>query len=332
MTLMDEISSILGLIPLNSTNVTKFPDAEDSSSFYSILIYITHAIGIPISLLVMYLSFIDRTIKKNYKYLLGNMAVCNFFVLVGDLVSVLVHKYVVDNELLYTPFRCTLREIWAQTFGACYYNSVPLVSIHRYMIVVHKMDNFFTNKIILCMCLSVYWPILYPILAFASPSHLLRDNCGYMYWFPFIREFLLVPVIILSLASVFCIIKFYLFLRKHIKTEIVQRNLLKLQDERSLLKAMIIQGIIPLVCCVPNAILLILVTLFNNQIDLGNVFGITFFELLAHIVAFLFYSYVAFDGLLTLICVPPYRMIIICWWQKYLQCKSTVQTFITVIE
>ncbi len=327
---MDEISSYLWLVPLNSPNTTKIPSSTCTFSNMCIQIYVSNAIGIPVNLLVLYLSFIDKTIKKNYKYFLGNIAICNLFTLLSILFMNFLEKYLTDSDLLFTPFLCTLYEIWFQTFATCYYNSIPLVSIHRYMIIVREMDHVFTNKIILCMCLSVYWPILYPILAFGSPTHLLRVYCGYMYWFPFIREFMLVPAIILSIASIFCIVKFHLFLRKHMKTEIVQRNLLRLKDERSLLTAITIQGILPLVCYVPNAILLILAALLNNLIDVQqswNIFGITISDLIAHIKMFFYYSCLALNGLLILFCVRQYRKIIVGWWRKRSQSTSTVQSF-----
>ncbi len=327
MTLMDEISFVLGLIPLNSTNTTKIPSPTCTFSNMCIQIYVSNVIGIPINLLIMYLSFTDKTIKKKYIYLLGNIAICNFFILVSNFVSNLVHNYVIDNDLLFTPFLCTLYEIWAQTFTVCYYNSISLVSIHRYMIVVNEMDRVFTNKIILCMCLSVYWPILYPILAFGSPTHLVIDYCGYMYWFPFIREFLLVPAGILNIVSVFYIIKLFRFLRKEMKTTTLRRDASRLKDERSLLIAMTVQGILPLVCHVPTALVMILCALLKNcQNQSWNIFGITVLELIVDITGILYFSLTALDGLLTLYCIRPFRKIIVGWWRNHLQNKSTVQS------
>ena len=103
MTLVDAISSILGLIPLNSNNTTVPPPADYSSSFLFREVYVVCSIGIPLNLFVIYLSFFHKSIKNNYKYLVGNVAVCDILLLGSLLNYNLVHMYVVDNDLMYTP-------------------------------------------------------------------------------------------------------------------------------------------------------------------------------------------------------------------------------------
>ena len=145
MTIIDIFAPILGLSPLNRS-LEHIPDPLFTSTILYKEIYVVFAIGVPLNLMVMYVSFIDKTIEHNYKYLLGNLALCDILYLAGLLVSNLVHVYVTANHINYTPFSCTLYRIWMDAFGACFMNAIPLISINRYFVIVRENGDIFTNR------------------------------------------------------------------------------------------------------------------------------------------------------------------------------------------
>lgn len=326
MTLSSTISSLLGLVPLDSNNTSTAPPADYDSSFLFRQVYVVCFIGIPLNLFVVYLSFVNKSIQNNYKYFLGNIAICDILFLYGLLMLDLVHTYVVENNLIYTPFLCTMYRIWGQTFCVCYFHSQPLVSINRYVVVVRQNDDFFTNRVVLILCMLVYWPILYPILAFACPTHLVRDVlCGYMYWFPLIREFMLVPAGILNCISVFCVVKLFLCIREHMKTVSAHLDMSSLKDERSLLIAITIQGILPILSCLPSVITDVMQGLFNNFDDLledWHLLGITIYHPFLNFSMGLFQLCPVIDPLVTLFCARQYRRVISNWCRRIIRRKS----------
>ena len=145
--------------------------------------------------------------------------------------------------------------------------------------------------------------------------------CGFNFWFPFIREILLIPVGILIPFSIFCIVKIYLFLRRHMKTVsgVSDRSFLK--DEQSLLLAITIQGILPIFSCTPIVLMNILGALLPNHwnsglIDSWNLGGIVFEHPILTISMTMIQFNSVFDALLTIFCVRQYRRVIVGWFRK----------------
>lgn len=320
MAFMASVSSILGLTPI-SNNSTSIPDRKFLSSFLYIQVFVICSIGVPLNLLVIYLSLFHKSIKNNYKYLLGNAALSEILLLFSFLASNVVHVSLINNNMVYDPFWCTIGRIWIQVFSVCYYNAVPLVSINRYVIVVLQKEHIFTFRVTLFLCILVYWPLLYPLLAFTFPQYLVREVfCGYMYWFPFIREFLLIPDAFLTISSAFSIVKLYLFLRKHIKTVTASVDKSKLRDEKSLLLTTTIEGLLPIISCFPVVMMSIIGALFDAWSTMNqpwHILGTTINEPYMMLSMGLLQLNPAIDPLLTLFCVRSYRRILNGWMVKY---------------
>lgn len=320
MTFMTLVITILGLTDLSS-NETKAPDPNFTSTFLYKQVYVSFLLGVPLNLFVLYLSLLSKSITGNYKYLLSNCALCEILFLFSLLESNLTHVYVVENNLVYTPFLCSLYRIWTDTFSVCCFNALPMVFINRYCIVVVQKEYIFTNRVILLVCLLVYWPLLYPLLAFTFPQYLVREMfCGHMYWFPFIREFLLIPVGILTLASIFCVIQLNIFLRNHMKTVSVVVEKSKLKDERSLLIAITVEGLLPIISCTPVVLMVIIGALFNNWDEITRprqIFGITIDMPFLLFSMGLYQFTPVIEPLLTLFCIRQYRRIIVAWLRRH---------------
>jgi hypothetical protein len=226
-----------------------------------------------------------------------------------------------DINLSWTPFFCTVHRTLINTFTACMLNALPLISINRYVVIVLQNDDIFTNRTILLFCLLVYYPLLYPLLTFSFPLYLVPDVfCGYNYWFPLVREFLVVPIAILSIASVFCIAKTFMFLHNHMKTvnAIVERS--KLKDQRSIMIAITIQGLLPLFSCIPILVLTSVGIVFHNDSTISSqpwhIFGVIIEAPVHNIGMTLLQLSPVFDAWLTLLCVRQYRRIIVGWLRK----------------
>jgi hypothetical protein len=173
--------SIFGLIPLNSTNVTAIPVQGYTHQLIFLEVYFVFLIGVPLNLIVMSISFIDKSIAGNYKYLLGNLALCDSLFLCSLLFSNFVHLYIINNNMIYTPFSCTLHSILPLTFGISYLNVLPFISINRYYVIVLE-SGCFTNRIVFILSILVYWPLLNPVMAFLCPTYFVPDSfCGYNY-------------------------------------------------------------------------------------------------------------------------------------------------------
>jgi hypothetical protein len=146
------------------------------------------------------------------------------------------------------------------------------------------------------------------------------DFCGYNYWFPFIREFLVVPITILSVASVFCIVKTFIFLRRHLKTVNASLERSKLKDEQSIVIAITIQGLLPLFSCIPILLIVCISTVFHDYAEImyqpWHLFGVTIETPVLKIMTTLLQVSPVFDALLTLFCVRQYRRFIVKWLRK----------------
>ena len=118
MFLFDFISRVFGLMPLslNSTNEWT-ADPYWSTDLIFKESFVCFSVGVPFNLLVIYLSFFNKEIKHNYKYLLGNLAICDMIFLSGITMSNLVHEYVLVNNLTWTPFLCTVYRTLITTFS-----------------------------------------------------------------------------------------------------------------------------------------------------------------------------------------------------------------------
>jgi hypothetical protein len=322
MFLFDFISRVLSLMPLNQNSTNEWsPDPTWSTTLVFKESFVFFSIGVPFNLLVIYLSFFNKEIKHHCKYLLGNLAICDILFLSGIVMSNLMNEYLLAINLPWTPFVCTVYRTLFDTPIVCMLNAVPLISFNRYAVIVLQNDDIFTNKKIFLMCLLVYYPLLYPLLTLSFPMYLVSDAfCGYNYWFPFIREFLVVPIAILSIASVFCIVKTFLFLQKHMKTvsAVVERS--KLKDERSILISITIQGLLPLVSCIPSLVLSSIGIVFHNYSAImwesWHIFGVTIETPVLNITMTLLQLSPVFDAWLTLLCVRQYRRIIVGWPRK----------------
>src|ERR1700679_4042421 len=108
---------VIELLPLNDSYTYSAPDNYFTNIIY-LQIYMGFAVGIPLNLLVMYISFINNEIKENYKYFLGNLALCDILLLCSLVLSNFVHLYVVlfrNGE--FTPLSCTIFRTGMYTFG-----------------------------------------------------------------------------------------------------------------------------------------------------------------------------------------------------------------------
>jgi hypothetical protein len=316
---------LIGAVPLNDS-FQQEPDKHYSSTWLYQEVYVACYVGVPLNLLVMHLSFIDKKIEANYKYFLGNLAICDILFLIGLLISNLVNVYIVSNNMNYTPFSCTLYRIWMQAFAVCMLNSLPIISINRYITLVKQKPGLFTNKLIFIICLLVYWPVFYVVLTLAFPMYMVKDIfCGYNYWFPFIREFLLVPLAPLSIAAVFCTCRTYFFLAKHLKTVSILVEQSKLKDEKSLLIAMTLGGILPLLSCGPTVVMAVFGALFDDWTEMlqsWHFAGITIDAPFLNISMSLLQFNPVFDALLTLFCVRQYRRVVVGWCRRILHFRS----------
>uniref|UniRef100_A0A914W6T4 G protein-coupled receptor n=1 Tax=Plectus sambesii TaxID=2011161 RepID=A0A914W6T4_9BILA len=144
-----------------------------------------------------------------------------------------------------------------------------------------------------------------------------------MYWFWYIRELMVVPISILSLSSVVCIVKLYLYIAKHIKSVSGYIEQSRLKDERSLLRAITMQGLLPLLSSTP-ALWMIYIGSLGKDADNWKVmlqsFSIGPFEIIAPFVNMsitLMSWNPVIDPLLTLFCVRQYRQVFVGWLRKF---------------
>ena len=150
MTIIEIFTPIFGLMALNRS-LEHIPDPFFTSTILYNEVYVAFAIGVPLNLLVMHVSFVDKTIQNNYKYLLGNLALCDVLFLASLLFSNLVHVYVTTAHINYNPFLCTQYRVWIEAFATCFMNAMPIISINRYFVIVLQNDNIFTNRNIFIM-------------------------------------------------------------------------------------------------------------------------------------------------------------------------------------
>jgi hypothetical protein len=180
---------VFGVIPSNFS--TEF--IADTDYLLYRQIYFVFLVGVPLNMLNIYLSFFEKTLIGNYKYFLGNLAISEILFLVSLLESNLVHLFVINNNLNYTPFLCTMYRIWQDHTPTSILYAISMISVNRYVTIVHSNETFFTNRRVFFICFATYLPLLTSVVPILFPLYMLYDDfCGYIYWFPLIRELLFI--------------------------------------------------------------------------------------------------------------------------------------------
>jgi hypothetical protein len=206
---------------------------------------ITSSFGIPANLLVLYISFYSELVVGNYKYFLANLAVTDLFDCFSTIYQLLFHLYHLHYNVPLNISRCYYMVIPAYMFGFIMGFALPLASINRYCVICLDKEEWFTSKKIAMLCALAYFPILFPIIDFLFAYEVVAycDICAYNYFTPFNPEWIVILLVICSLPTlIFCNLKMYKKLSTHMSKSKSKKLLgVKQQNERSILKALVIQ-------------------------------------------------------------------------------------------
>jgi hypothetical protein len=270
-------------------------------------------IGIPVNLLVLFISFRCSKIDGDYKYFLANLSMCDLLYLLSTLFVSCYHLY---HRLLNIPMnavQCSVETIFGYTAGLCVGFAIPLASINRYFMIVRNAENWFTKKRIIIICLTAYIPFIYPVTIFLfAPYTVAYYRCRYTLYIPFLIEAFFAYVIVIVYPTImFCNFMIYRVLSKHIQTTTALLNLTpqQIDNEQSILKAIVIQGMLPVVCALPAGVMLITVFLFGWGSSNIMVFEFNaFFVLnLTDLCWCFFMLSPMFDAIIALLIVKQYR-------------------------
>jgi hypothetical protein len=223
-----------------------WPSNSNLTLAMSLDILFSCPIGIPANFIVIYLSFFSSHINGEFKYFIGNLAVCDLLFCFTLLFQSMFHIYHRAWNLPMTLMKCTIQSGLTYGAGPTAGFALPLATINRYLVVVQSKDEWFSRRNILLMCMTSYIPMLLPVIVLAFATQVIDyPYCGFALYVPWVIESSLAITIVVAYPIVmFCNFSLFRVLSQHMST--VTKNLKKsvaeVKNERSLLKAIVAQG------------------------------------------------------------------------------------------
>uniref|UniRef100_A0A914VG82 G-protein coupled receptors family 1 profile domain-containing protein n=1 Tax=Plectus sambesii TaxID=2011161 RepID=A0A914VG82_9BILA len=260
--------------------------------------------GVPANLLVLYISFFNPLVTGHYKYFLANLALCDLSYCFSALFSWAFHivHYLADIPMNAT--KCSLQTIFPYMFGFCMVTAIPLASISQFIVLVRGKNTWLTRNRAISMCCIAYLPAIWPLMEFTMAPYVVQySRCNYSLYIPFMPEIILFFLLAyFGPTLIFCNVSIYRNLSKHIASE-------NTRNEKSVLKAVVIQAVVPLICCVPVVIVFASVAFYGW--DDGNAIVLSFSDdIFLTWMDFCFYLFELTpltDALITLTVVKQYR-------------------------
>ena len=246
----------IDLADLNNSSVVPKPELLTTLLVDAIS---SSTLGLPLNLLIIFLSFFSAEIDGEFKYFLGTLAVWDSaycMVMIGAFLFQLVHS---NFRLNATIFHCSLINHSAYGCGIAMVLTLPLIAINRYVVIVQQRIDFFTKRKTVLMCLYPCLVLIWPLIDFTiAPYATDYPRCGLVYYTPYLVEVFVVPVAGSYALIAFCQLKLYRFLSQHISTvsKILRRSEKEVAKERMILKAMMIQAVSPIVLSLPMTVYL----------------------------------------------------------------------------
>jgi hypothetical protein len=289
-----------------------WPATNDSlvdfvATFDSIVIFA------PANLFVLYISFFSKSVVGNYKYFIANQAFCDLLLNFAAIFACLFHQICEKFSIPMTVNSCLFDMALRYMPAMCVQLALPLISINRYFVIVKKNDEMFTTKLIVFLCFTTYAPFLWPLIEFVfAPYVSYIYICGLYPMVPFFWEsWLLLIAIYIPTTVIFCNYNIYAVLSRHISEVSVHLNKTaeQIREERSILKALILQSTVPLLVTFPVAVCLFFV-LFDGWapitkpvITLSSDAHLNWFDICGNFLGF----NAIMDALICLLVVKQYR-------------------------
>jgi hypothetical protein len=277
------------------------------------------AIGILPNLIVVYLSFFCRHVKGEFKYFLGNLAIIDLLLCCSNFSAWLIQTEFIAHNWLSNVIWCTIQTEPPFTFAIASAMALPLISVNRYFVIVRE-STWFNVKHIALLCLYPYSILIWWILDVAyAPYVSVFARCGYTLYTPYVPEIFIIPIVIGYFILIFCNWKIYRLISGHISatTELMLRSGNDYTGESAILKAIIIQAIIPLVCVAPATIYFIYFLIYNRAAANVVPFSIGIFRPTIEDYAYNTYTISpSCNAFVTMIMVPPYRRALGAFFSK----------------
>jgi hypothetical protein len=229
--------------------------------------FASFAFGIPTSLFVLLVSFFSSKIEGNYKYFIANSAFFDLGYCTAQVFVLCFHLYHIYFNVPMNAVKCTILSFAPNTTGMCLCFAIPLTSVNRYFVIVKGKEKWFTKKLIVLICMTALFPILYPIKTFLFARYItICPYCQYSLYIPYSLDIFLIYIIFVSYtALIFCNYSIYRVLSQHVTSlsKFYNSTAEQIKNERSLLKAIVIQGVVPVFTALPAGVVFISVYLFG---------------------------------------------------------------------
>ena len=275
------------------------------------------SLGLFTNLLVIYLSYFSKHIKEDFRLFFGNLAaIDSLFALAAMLSSIFTHVFLYYLRAPFDPYLCTVTFLLSAAFVLCMVPGVMLTSFHRYMVIVRLKKHFFSKTRKISLILFCYFPLLWPISVLSSRKFVDQSSYGcYKFSLPYEYIVLTVPMTLIICAHAFFVIRLFAYLSKNMEevAATLQKPVEVVKKERSLLRAMLIHGLLPVITVMPPGYTVLVVHLASNS-EVGSVENILeesklplFGYSVQQSVLLLAYLNPFFDSLTTLLVVKAYR-------------------------
>jgi hypothetical protein len=238
-----------------------WPANANATLSLSLTAFISCSIGVPANILVICLSLFSSKIQGEYKYFIANLAFCDLSYCLSCLFQCVFHLYHRFGNVPMNVTRCNWQTFLPYTTGLCTGFAIPLASINRYVVIVLDKDYWFEKKrTVLLLCLTAYIPVSYMVISFLfSPYVVYFPYCNYTSYIPFgIEPFFAYVIAIVYPTIIFCNYRLYRVLSKHMSSlkTILNKTTSQVENERSILKAIVLQGALPAISAFPIGMVL----------------------------------------------------------------------------
>ena len=234
------------------------------SSPFAFTIY--SLLGLLPNLLIVYLSFFSKHLTEDFRILFGNLAAIDAFYS-GFLLAFAIKLQ--DNLIL-----CTAINNGIISFSMSMIVGIFLVTVHRYMVIYEQNADYFNRKRLLALCSTSYSFQIWWLLTIFVRKFIKYHAYGkcYLFAFPYELVFFSIPITPLCIVNFYLVMKLKVYLSRSMANiaAALQKTKEQVKQERSIVRAMLIQGLLPFFSLGPSSVLFISTAFWGHSILIGE--------------------------------------------------------------
>ena len=213
--------------------------------------------GIIPNFLIIYISFFSKLLVEDFRIFFGNLALAESLFSLTYLISIIHFHFLMKAfKIPLNPYMCTLSHNIPVVFISAMVPALTLTSFHRYFVVVRENSLNFSRKLIIFLCILTYYPLLQTFVVLVVHNFVVRNpydpQCIRLALPNGALPFAILSPTLFALHFYF-VFKLHFYLKKSWKNlaKTFNKEVEEVKKESQLLKAMVIQGLLPVFMLVP---------------------------------------------------------------------------------